>query len=778
MGQFLSQFFLNPAMLLGTTLVALPIIIYLLNRRRFQRRRWAAMEFLLRALKRNRRRLQVQNLLLLIVRCLIVLLIVLLAARPVSRLSVLNLSPDKSQNWILVLDTSYSMGYVESSRTLFEQARETVFSMIDDLLRSGDQVAVLAIDQHPRTILAPTRLDEEGRKSLRREMEALRLSNNSVDLGASFAVLDELCGKFVSSLGEPEPKRIVFFSDLQRKDWIGEEGPKSPGLPQFMEKIQKEGGTFAFAQLGVHDRRSNLAVTDLSVSPALLAKDLWVELRATIRNFGDEELSNVDLSVRVDQAPGDAAAEPQVGQVIRVPPGEAITRSLPIRFDTAGYHTAVAEIRSDDLAVDNLRYLAIRVEDSVKVLLVDGNPSGDPTERATFNLQVALEPDDDSLAKVQGRFTPFETQYVTPDQVAGVDLKEHAVVILAGVAELDANALASLESYVRRGGALVVFLGPNVRPEFYNQRMHGEGEGPHLLPTTLREVHGDKRYPVNLQISDLSHPLVQYFSERKEVTHIERPVISFYEYYQVAPIAPDLRGVRVAFRFNDAQKSPAVFDNAYGAGRVLWITSSADGQWNEFANWPDFVVFLYESISYLVKFGMSSSNLGVGDPFRKTYPATQYAADILLTAPARPSETLEGPRSVRKAMKSLASPGSTGVAAADTEFELTHDDTDVPGLYRWDFQRTQETSGNSVEQFAVNLDTSESDLRPLTDEDLKSAFELLRYERFDASARIRDLKEKSDIARGKEYWRWLAGGVLLLLLAETVLAWLFGRSVK
>jgi hypothetical protein len=124
----------------------------------------------------------------------------------------------------------------------------------------------------------------------------------------------------------------------------------------------------------------------------------------------------------------------------------------------------VAEIRSDDLAVDNLRYLAIRVEDSVKVLLVDGNPSGDPTERATFNLQVALEPDDDSLAKVQGRFTPFETQYVTPDQVAGVDLKEHAVVILAGVAELDANALASLESYVRRGGALVVFLGPNVRP--------------------------------------------------------------------------------------------------------------------------------------------------------------------------------------------------------------------------------------------------------------------------------------------------------------------------
>src|SRR3989441_12594291 len=74
--------FLNPAYLAaGTALVSLPIIIHLINRMRFKRIRWAAMEFLLRSQKRNRRRLIIEQLLLLALRCLLVLLAVLLVAR-------------------------------------------------------------------------------------------------------------------------------------------------------------------------------------------------------------------------------------------------------------------------------------------------------------------------------------------------------------------------------------------------------------------------------------------------------------------------------------------------------------------------------------------------------------------------------------------------------------------------------------------------------------------------------------------------------------------------
>src|SRR3989441_11908988 len=76
------ELFLNPAYLIaGSALVSLPILIHLINRMRFKRIRWAAMEFLLRSQKRNRRRLVIEQLILLALRCLLVLLAVLLVAR-------------------------------------------------------------------------------------------------------------------------------------------------------------------------------------------------------------------------------------------------------------------------------------------------------------------------------------------------------------------------------------------------------------------------------------------------------------------------------------------------------------------------------------------------------------------------------------------------------------------------------------------------------------------------------------------------------------------------
>ncbi|HKA07167.1 MAG TPA: BatA domain-containing protein, partial [Gemmataceae bacterium] len=74
--------FANPfAMIAGALLISSPIIIHLINRMRFKRIRWAAMEFLLKSQKRSRRKLIIEQMILLALRILMVLLIGLLLAR-------------------------------------------------------------------------------------------------------------------------------------------------------------------------------------------------------------------------------------------------------------------------------------------------------------------------------------------------------------------------------------------------------------------------------------------------------------------------------------------------------------------------------------------------------------------------------------------------------------------------------------------------------------------------------------------------------------------------
>src|SRR6187549_3156747 len=74
--------FLNPwTFLAGALLVSTPIIIHLINRIRFRRVKWAAMEFLLKAQKKMRRKKILEQLLLLLMRCLLIFLVGALFAR-------------------------------------------------------------------------------------------------------------------------------------------------------------------------------------------------------------------------------------------------------------------------------------------------------------------------------------------------------------------------------------------------------------------------------------------------------------------------------------------------------------------------------------------------------------------------------------------------------------------------------------------------------------------------------------------------------------------------
>src|SRR6266446_2565645 len=92
---------------------ALPILIHLWSRRKYRQERWAAMTFLLAALRKNARRIQLEQWILLAVRTAILLLFALALADP--QLSLLSAwaggASSGQTHMVLVIDGSYSMDY-------------------------------------------------------------------------------------------------------------------------------------------------------------------------------------------------------------------------------------------------------------------------------------------------------------------------------------------------------------------------------------------------------------------------------------------------------------------------------------------------------------------------------------------------------------------------------------------------------------------------------------------------------------------------------------------
>src|SRR5437588_9986445 len=124
---------LNAALLLGLVAVAIPPIIHLLNRKRFDIVRWGAMQFL-QVSERTRRRVFLEEVLLMLVRMGLIALMVVALAGPLDTSRWLDFLADRGRrDIVLVIDGSYSMGYRGPNGTAHDAAKAWALALLDDL---------------------------------------------------------------------------------------------------------------------------------------------------------------------------------------------------------------------------------------------------------------------------------------------------------------------------------------------------------------------------------------------------------------------------------------------------------------------------------------------------------------------------------------------------------------------------------------------------------------------------------------------------------------------
>ncbi|HEY2841592.1 MAG TPA: BatA domain-containing protein, partial [Pirellulales bacterium] len=115
---------MHPAMLAWLAAAAAPLVIHLLSRRRYRETSWAAMQYLIAAMRKNQRRIRVEHWLLLLVRTAIIVAVVMAVAEPLLQQTGLIARTGMPTHKLLVVDGSYSMAFKPTDRSRFERAKQ------------------------------------------------------------------------------------------------------------------------------------------------------------------------------------------------------------------------------------------------------------------------------------------------------------------------------------------------------------------------------------------------------------------------------------------------------------------------------------------------------------------------------------------------------------------------------------------------------------------------------------------------------------------------------
>ena len=208
--------FLHPAMLWGLLLAAVPVIIHLLNRRRYRTVRWAAMDFLRAAYRKNQRRLRFENLLLLLLRTALIILLALALARPFLTGGVASALSDRTTNYTILLDNSYSMGLNEGVTSPFDRGVREALKIAGSMEREDSVSLYLTNDNFggarpgvPRSVFRDSHDADKARSVLGR----LRVSSaRSRMVDALAIVADRMDAKRPG-------KVLAVITDLTRASW-------------------------------------------------------------------------------------------------------------------------------------------------------------------------------------------------------------------------------------------------------------------------------------------------------------------------------------------------------------------------------------------------------------------------------------------------------------------------------------------------------------------------------------------------------------------------------
>jgi len=469
--------------------------------------------------------------------------------------------------------------------------------------------------------------------------------------------------------------------------------------------VLKDKGIKLFIIRLTEEEKENWGLKKVELPEGVLAKGTPFEIKGVIANYSQKPVYNLLLSLYLD---GKRVSQTDTD----LKEGEEKRISFTQSVKEAGFHSGYLELSDDNLLADNKRFFSFKIPEKVEVLLVENKG-----EKGSY-LRLALNP------KAEGE-DGIEITRIDPKSFSRKELSNYKVIIFSDFAGIRFESLSRLDDFLNSGRGVFFFFGEGEK-ELYAEICQG------YLNSTFKggkSFSGKGEGFLSLEKLDLFHPVFQPY---KGLDKAKFPQIRFFSIYEIIP------GKKTKVLASFSNGAPALVESFSGSGKILALLSSYEPEFSDLGEHTLFVPLIRRSVEYLSFNLFTSVDFLVGEKIRKEFELKRIERIELLDP---------------ENLKVILSP-----EFIKDKLILKLEGLKKPGIYKL------QSEDKLLDQLAVNLDTKDSDLEPLTDVELKR--ELKDKNNITVIEADQDLAEEVLKTRyGKELSKnflWLALGLLIM----------------
>jgi hypothetical protein len=412
--------FLQPWVLVALPLVALPLIIHLINQRRFQTVRWAAMQFLLAAKALSRGYSRLRHWLIMALRMAAVAAVILAVGRPLSRGWLALASGGRSDSAIVVLDRSPSMRAVAAAggESKLDTGRRQLADSLATL-RAGRVLVVSDPAKGPEEVSSPAALVELA-------------TAGPIAAAADLPALLQSAYDFIreNAAGTTE---IWICSDQRANDWKPDDGAWG-GIRDAFAKLPQQVRIQLLAYAA--PAKGNVAVRAANVRLESLGRDRRLVVTVAVSRQDDGERLTIPVKFEI----GGVSTAVDVELTGR----EAVLKNhvIPLERSAAARGWGRVSIPADADVADNEFFFTYDEPPPRRSLIV----AEDPAAARVLELVAGIAPDKTA--------TPVDL--VPPSGLAAAAWNEAAALFWQGPLPEGRDAQLA-QAFLDRGGQAVFF---------------------------------------------------------------------------------------------------------------------------------------------------------------------------------------------------------------------------------------------------------------------------------------------------------------------------------